>query len=235
MKKFTHISAMLAIVLVGGFLLASCGPIDTHAASEPEPGAATPEEAARQDLPEFLEVTRPDFANLGFKSEQELAQVTLGQPYQVYNLPLEAVQAYRPGQSFTELLVQVSVFDFPLLVNGEPRGFLGVVQRDGRWEAHSIGGFSSSQHLARWTAQPGNKNQSRKIVLIPALGAKFVLVETPGHERLVPLTGIRGFAEGPDQIILRPYTPEDLIPKLARALAQVQEEEKQPKLRRAQP
>jgi hypothetical protein len=128
--------------------------------------------------------------------------------------------------------VQVPALDFPLLVNGEPRGFLGVAHNDiGRWEGESIGAFSSSQQLAGWTEQPGNANVPRKIILIPELGAKFALVDTPGHERLVPVTGIRGFAESPDHIMLRPYTAEEMLPKLAQALAQVQETEKQHKSR----
>ena len=111
-----------------------------------------------------------------------------------------------------------------------------MAQNDvGRWEAHSIGEASSAQQLARWKVQPGNENLPRKIVLLPPLSAKFALVETPGHERLVPLTGIRGFAESREQIMLRPYAPEDLIPKLAKAQVQVQEDEKQHKSRGPKP
>jgi hypothetical protein len=91
MRKPVHIIAMIAVMLVSGLLLASCGPMDVQAAPEPERGAATPEEAARQDLPKFLDMARPNFATHGFKNEQKLAQVTLGQPYQVYVLPWEAV------------------------------------------------------------------------------------------------------------------------------------------------
>ena len=158
-----------------------------------------------------------DVKNYGFKDEQELARATLGNPYQVFVLSPEAVQAYQPGQHIASILTQEPRLEFPVLVDGQARSLLTVVQLDGRWQIVGFGAFPNSQKLVQLQERLAKTNAVIKLIRFDETWSTFALVEQDNQAMLIHLSSLPGLFKEIDRDNLTPYKPQDFMPKVRKA------------------
>lgn len=174
-----------------GVLLALSLPLAARADSPPSEVLA----AAQTGLPVFLKsVSMADVTEFGFRSLQELAGATLGEPYQVYMLTPDALKSYQSGARLTSLLSKLNRWEFPVLIGGEPRTMLTVELMRGKWEAVSMGGLdlprnldSARKALPALAATKKAGGYSTKLVQVVQVHASFVALESADGDYLVPI------------------------------------------------
>jgi hypothetical protein len=226
---FTAIS-----LIVVGIVGVACGKLRTPASPQ-EQGAipcfreqAEVIEAAKRSLPQLLSfIPLESMEKFGFKDLDEIRKVTLGEPVEIYILPLEALKAYIPGQKVSSLLIKHPDhrWDVPLLVEGEAKTMLNMALIRGRWQAIGIGGIELPKRLQALrdslaTIYPEG-GYSLKLMIIPRLcvDGGFSLVETEGGEFLCLLT-CTSILPG-EMEVLKLYPPSEIMPKIANQAKQL--------------
>jgi hypothetical protein len=135
-------------------------------------------EAADQGLRTFKKlVTAQNFRRLGFESEAEIQQATLGEPLRDVYVPLDRLRAFTPGGDVKPLLVRGPRVVFPVLVANTVRSSFTVVELPGgALKAVSFGAqsFARSFSAARAAAAQANGIAPTSIVVVrvPALNAQ---------------------------------------------------------------
>jgi hypothetical protein len=198
-----------------GILLALNLPLAARADTPPSEVLA----AAQSGLPVFLQsISRADITQFGFKSSQELAAATLGEPYQVFILTPNAIKAYQPGMRLSSLLTMLNRWEFPVMVGGEPRTILTVELMRGKWEAVGIGGLdlpknlqSARMKLPALAATKTTGSYTTKLVQVLQVNASFIAVESSEGDYLVPTLG-RQQSLGLEN--LKVYTLDEVMPAL---------------------
>ena len=189
--------------------------------------AATPQEAAQQELPAWLENVRHDDVTLyGFVNEEELARATLGTPFQVFELTPAAIQTYQAGHNVAPLLAEQAVWVFPVLVDDQARGLFTVAQVDGQWQAVEFGFLPQSKQLDKLRKKLAKSKVTVKFVKVFPLDGTFALIEQGQKESLVHLTSYPGLFTNLDRNNLTAYGPEQFMPEMKKALQQVLDEQK---------
>jgi hypothetical protein len=153
-------------------------------------------EFAQESLKMYVEnvLDEENFANFGFKSLQEAQVARVGDPYRVMFIGLQDLKAYKPGTGARPLLRDAKTLWFPVMVEGETRTKLEIVEKDGKWIAGEFGGIGTVQKATMARAQLPKLLESKEVkepqepvlVKIPALHAMFLYVESPRGEFLVP-------------------------------------------------
>jgi len=187
--------------------------------------------AAEKGLPDFLSMlTDSDLEDFGFRSAKELGVATLGEPYRVYTVMPASLESYGKSKAVSSLLLETTLWYFPVLVDGKARTLLVVDFLGGQWQATEIGGTFLPQALQSLEAQLPtllkdrgvNGTYSTKFVRIPPIYANFVVVESSKGDFIVPLFSFPeqyGIQKG------RLYTAEEIMPKLADSMQRVIESE----------
>ncbi|MFQ5813456.1 MAG: hypothetical protein ACE5I2_09770 [Anaerolineae bacterium] len=191
--------------------------------------ASPPDEvlaAAEKELPAFLKaIPSSELAQHGFNSADEVAEATLGEPYEVFTMIPEAIKAYRAGTRLSALLTKTNTWYFPVMVGGEPRTILTVALVEGEWEAVDIGGLELPKNLDRADkALPGlmatrvKGDYTAKFVRVFQLYADFMAVESADGDYLVPIM-MNPEAIGVENLKL--YTLDEVLPKLGAAVEKI--------------
>lgn len=132
--------------------------------------AEDPDEAAQKSLEAFgALVTEEDFASLGFRSLEEVANAQLGDPLQVSMVPLDRLQEFTQETNPDELLVDASRVIYPVTVDEEVRCSLEIGPIEGGWQGTTFGSPELIRPLAELRA--GGEDF---VVWVPALNMYFI-------------------------------------------------------------
>lgn len=169
-----------------------------------------------------------NYGSLGFRSLGEARAATLGSPQPVMLIGLTDLKGYSPGAPPKGLLRDARALWFPVLVGGQTRTKLEMVQVGSRWVAGEFGSAQSAQQMARVMAELPEKLAAARIkppgtftlVKVPALMAIFIYLDTESGEYLAPamLYPERlGLEQG------RLYPAQELLLKLKEAAKDIDE------------
>lgn len=139
-------------------------------------------------------VNERNFANFGFKSLEEAKLARLGDPYKVMIIGLRDLKRYTPGSGVKNLLIDGKTLWYPVLVNGEIRAKLEIIEKEGKWIAGEFGRMKKAQKI--YTAREAlprlldskgiGEPYTVMLIKIPALFAEFLYVESSKGEFFVP-------------------------------------------------
>lgn len=174
---------------------------------------------ALNDLPNILQrLPRQEIGNYGFRSPQELNQVSIGIPLEIFTVPPDALMAYS-GTSFGSLLRTTGEWYVPVLVQEEYRVLLTVTQVQNKWcvvgisaagLAHELGAFNQ-QLPTLFDSAVTQQTEEPKFVRIFQAYSDFMYLSTVTQEYLIPFNSARTVLElAPDKLL----TPEVVIPLL---------------------
>lgn len=185
------------------------------------------QQVARQGLHSWLDDLRvnSEFKNYGFTDENELDEVILGDPYPVFQIIPSALKNYQKSQRVSNLISNEQWWEFPLLVNGEARGLLTVVQLDGEWKIIKYGQLSTSQKLLNVQKQFVNRETTITLLKLFTISGTFALLNQSDQESLVYIESYPGLFHTIDQSSLTQYEPELLIPQIRQAFNDVMKAE----------
>lgn len=139
-------------------------------------------------------VNEKNFAKFGFKSLKEGQVARLGDPYRVMYIGLKNLKTYKAGTGVKPLLIDAKTLWFPVMVEGQTRTKLEIVEKDGKWISGEFGGIRTVQEICMVKNQLPMLFQLKEIkspskpilVKIPALYAMFLYVESPSGELFIP-------------------------------------------------
>lgn len=131
-------------------------------------------------------------ALLGLRSADEVAGATLGEPFMISAVRLDALRAWDSATDPRAVILDARRVLFPVLIGGDTRTGIEVREKQGGWKTSAIGGTRVATLLAaaraahRSTAVPPARGYFA--VHVPALNLYFLGVETAtGALQLVPL------------------------------------------------
>jgi hypothetical protein len=163
----------------------------TAAAQTAAPDRESERLAAAAALPTLRQVATGDKAlRLGFRSPDEVAQATLGEPLPIRTVRLDALRGYEASKPPESILIAEPRVLFPVLAGSEVRIGIEVRQTQGTWKAAVIGGARVAVllHAARAThraAAPTGTVYSA--VEIPALNLYLLAADGPAAHDLILL------------------------------------------------
>ncbi|NOK58191.1 MAG: hypothetical protein GFH25_541210n37 [Chloroflexi bacterium AL-N10] len=141
MKQFLTVSAaIMGVVLIVAALQGRQSITTPAVASEP------PEIAAQNDLPNLIEQIQFTAQDFGFANEEEVTGITLGQPYELYDLDYQNAAQFTPDMQAEQLLAPTYRWEFPVLLNGEAKGMATLGPQD---DSLRFVGFSADPWLAQ--------------------------------------------------------------------------------------
>ncbi|MBE0426046.1 MAG: hypothetical protein IBX72_05305 [Nitrospirae bacterium] len=153
-------------------------------------------EFAQHSLTEYVKniINERNFANFGFKSLEEAKIARLGDPYPVMIIGLNNLKGYKSGTGAKALLIDARTLWFPVMVKGETRTKMEIVEKDGKWIAGEFGGVKVVRKITMAKNQLPMLLESKEItalyktmlVKIPSLYAEFLYVENSKREFLIP-------------------------------------------------
>jgi hypothetical protein len=187
--------------------------------------------AAEEGLIKYLTIIQDaELEQFGFKSVDELARATLGEPYKVYTIKPQSLASYSKGERVSSLLSELSLWYFPIEVDGEARTMLAVTFFEEQWQPSEFGGTvlpqslqSLETHMPSLLENQGIHGEySVRLVRIFDLQATFLLFQSGDRELVVPLLDF------PDQYGVQNdklYDTEELVPQLAESAQRLMEDE----------
>jgi hypothetical protein len=154
-------------------------------------GAAAPRRAAEAALPTLRKAATGAGARLlGFRSDDEAARATLGEPLPIRIVRLDALRAYGAATDPASLLVDTKRILFPVVSGAEVRTGIEVREKRGVWGAGAIGGAQLAVLLDAARAEhrkSAGAGASYFAVQVPALNLYLLEADTAGGRMLVPL------------------------------------------------
>jgi len=177
-------------------------------------------DAANGGLPKFLDLIQADdVRHYGFDNPAELSRVVLGNPFLIYTLWPDDILAFAEGRAVDLPIRPTSMWQFPVLCDGEVRTLLTVDLMDGRWEAVKIGGLAPGPEMAglaeRWQESGG---YDLKYVHVFQTGSQFIAVTREKTTRFVPIEWTAralGLLHEEEEFRYRRMNPSEIIPVLA--------------------
>jgi len=152
---------------------------DVDAAEKQRSG---PQEAAGQGLENLrLLVTEKNLKAMGFESPSEAALAKLGDPMQVFRVPLDELRNYQPNSDPERLLVDADRIIYPVVVR-DIRSLVIVEKTAKGWQPTNLG----SPKLAK-VLFDRRKEKSDFIVWVPALNLYFVANRVDNKLMLTPV------------------------------------------------
>jgi hypothetical protein len=158
-------------------------------AASPPPAATESANNAFLALPQLA--TPDTYKGLGFESLDEVKVATLGVPFQVFMVRLDALKRYEAGTDPKSLLVNAHELLYPIAVAGQERLSMTMREIDGKWEVAGFGKAQLAKALVRTRARhtEGLKTPIESVfaVNVPALNLHFIAHEIGDELMLVPL------------------------------------------------
>lgn len=134
------------------------------------PASKSPGEAAEQGLVTFPAlITEENYAVMGFGSVEEVASARLGEPLQVFYVPLNQLKEYQPGSDVESLLVNSDRVYYPVNVDEQLRSTIVVSGTNDDWRATEYGNPNLMRALAE--VREGGEEF---VVWVPALNLYFI-------------------------------------------------------------
>lgn len=129
--------------------------------------------AASEGLMSFSKVASKEenYRALGFESPNELGKMTLGEPLQMFMIPLDELKKYRSGQDVFEMLRGGNHVLYPVLVDNHIRSSITVAEKEKKWKAVSFGSPMMVKMLDK------TRTQSIETTKLPSIS--YFVVEVP--------------------------------------------------------
>lgn len=172
-------SLVIAIAFV--ILLGAC-----QSKENPKPPSSQPQQAA-QDAIGVLQklVNDQNYKAMGFDSVEEVKQARLGQPLQVFNMPLDKLKGYQPGGDPNTLLAKSSETIYPVTVNEQVKSSVTIVQNEAGFAPSSFGNAAIVRSLAQY--RQAQAAEGDFVVRVPALNMYFLARRVENKLMLVPI------------------------------------------------
>jgi hypothetical protein len=204
--NFHRILGILGIIL--GLFLVMAGP---HPGSTEVGQAPSPEEA-QTFLNQYLKdvINGQNCPAFGFVNYGETRLARVGEPYPVMLVKLNDLKNYQQGSGLRSLWVPTGKWWFPVLVKGQGRTKMEVLERNGEYLAGEFGGTRTAREILKVISQlpkifPTEQMAPTdiRLVVIPALKVNFFFVAGTQVEYLIACT-VR-----PGRYDLQNGTPQD--------------------------
>jgi hypothetical protein len=171
MRKFPFTVIVAVVLFLGGCQT-----------SQPRPNHSQ-ETAAQHGLATLRQIVNAgNYASLGFESEGEVRQATLGEPLQVYRVQLDALRAFTEKTDPETLLVDIRRSLFPVKVGDRVATSIFVTGAREGWRASELGNAAVARLVSRYRHGAGDF-----VVHVPALKSWFVADRTEGKLMLTPV------------------------------------------------
>jgi len=139
-------------------------------------------------------VNKKNFGRYGFKSLKGTQIARVGKPYRVMVIGLDNLKAYRSGVGAKPSFVDPNMLWFPVVVDGNVRTRVEIIQRKRKLIAGAFGGIRPVQKVAGVANQLPKLLKSKEVkkpynimlVKILPLHATFLYIDSPEQEFLVP-------------------------------------------------
>jgi hypothetical protein len=137
--------------------------------------AAESQAAATSGLAEFKRlVNSKNFQSYGFRSTEDAATATLGQPAVAFLVRLDQLRDYQTSVDATRLLSGGDKVLYPVLTGGQVRSSIIVDKGSGAWTAVSFGGPQLITRLQQARDKVSPQGSPTMAVEILSLGAYFL-------------------------------------------------------------
>ena len=165
-----------ALVVAVVLFLAGCQ------TSQPRPNHSQ-DTAAQHGLATLRQIVNAgNYASLGFESEAEVRQATLGQPLQVYRVQLDALRAFTENTDPETLLVDIRRSLYPVKVGDRVATSIFVTGSREGWRASELGNAAVARLISRYRHGAGDF-----VVHVPAMKSWFVADRVEGKLMLTPV------------------------------------------------
>jgi len=154
-------------------------------------------------------VNEQNYKGLGFASLDEVKTSTLAPPLVLYNLGLDRLKNYQPGQNPNSLLTASSETIYPVSVAGQVRSSVTVVKTETGYTTASFGNAANVKDLTRYR----HTNQPNEFaVRVPALSMYFLGNRVENRLMLTPVSmdsrlPLRAGAEVPAEEVITAIVP----------------------------
>jgi hypothetical protein len=150
--------------------------------SQPRPNHSQ-QTAAQHGLDTLRHIVNAgNYASLGFESEAEVRQATLGEPLQVYRVQLDALRAFTENTDPETLLVDIRRTLFPVKVGDRVATSIFVTGAREGWRASELGNAAVARLVSRYRHGAGDF-----VVHVPAMKSWFVADRVEGKLMLTPV------------------------------------------------
>ena len=150
--------------------------------SQPRPNHSQ-ETAAQHGLATLRQIVNAgNYASLGFESEAEVRQATLGEPLQVYRVQLDALRAFTENTDPETLLVDIRRSLYPVKVGDRVATSIFVTGSREGWRASELGNAAVARLVSRYRHGAGDF-----VVHVPAMKSWFVADRVEGKLMLTPV------------------------------------------------
>ena len=171
MRKFPFAVIVAVVLFLGGCQT-----------SQPRPNHSQAT-AAQHGLATLTQIVNAgNYASLGFDSEAEVRQATLGEPLQVYRVQLDALRAFTANTDPETLLVDVRRSLYPVKVGDRVATSIFVTGSREGWRASELGNAAVARLISRY-----RHGASDFVVHVPAMKSYFVADRVEGKLMLTPV------------------------------------------------
>jgi hypothetical protein len=165
MRKFPFAVIVALVLFLGGCQT-----------SQPRPNHSQ-DTAAQHGLATLRQIVNAgNYASLGFESEAEVRQATLGEPLQVYRVQLDALRAFTENTDPETLLVDIRRSLYPVKVGDRVATSIFVTGSREGWRASELGNAAVARLVSRYRHGAGDF-----VVHVPAMKSWFVADRVEGH------------------------------------------------------
>ncbi|MCS0632795.1 hypothetical protein NX786_26025 [Telluria mixta] len=171
MRKFPFAVIVALVLFLGGCQT-----------SQPRPNHSQ-DTAAQHGLATLRQIVNAgNYASLGFESEAEVRQATLGEPLQVYRVQLDALRAFTGNTDPETLLVDIRRSLYPVKVGDRVATSIFVTGSREGWRASELGNAAVARLVSRYRHGAGDF-----VVHVPAMKSWFVADRVEGKLMLTPV------------------------------------------------
>jgi hypothetical protein len=170
---------LLASVLI---VLAACA---AKVGGSAPPPVDNPDQAAANALVTLQKlVTEANYKDLGFDSVDQVNRAVLAVPMPVFEIGLDRIRSYQPGQDVNSLLTPSMETIYPVTVDGQTKSSVTVVKKASGYLPASFGNAAVVVALSRYR---GNRPEESFTVHIPVPNMYFLGTRTADRLMLTPV------------------------------------------------
>ncbi|MEM8535558.1 MAG: hypothetical protein AAGF95_32305 [Chloroflexota bacterium] len=232
MKPVLIVLAATILTITVGMVLMMVSSEDRQVITAPTPTPIPLEQvaqAAQVDLNYLIRHIQPLAQDYGFADEQEVTDITLGYPYQLYNINYDQAKNYTPNLSAEYMLIPEQRWGFPILLDGEAKGMADLATEDGELQFVR---FSSNarvaQNLVDFQAKHDRAGERGpiKLLRISPLHTNFALTQYDGQSQVTLLTEA---APGRERLFLtsldesQTYELKEVVPQIAEDIKELEQ------------
>jgi hypothetical protein len=188
---------LLAVALI---LVAACAAINTEAQTGGDEKFLIAEKGSKETRPIAAKslaalsqlATAGSYSALGFTSPGEVREAAVGEPFAIFNVHLDELQAYKVGSDPFTIMHGGQTFMYPLLVGQQVKSSVSIEKMNAEWQATSFGSQKVIQLLSQMRARRMATTQAGGrawyfAVQVPALNRYFLGERIERQLRIISL------------------------------------------------